>query len=253
MILLYHLKPNDHEGKGDDHDASVGELQLQLVGVVPGRDDPVDQGTWARLIVGRQSAIISKLTIAVEKDERQGHEDGVPVERDAHVLNITHSTLEMVESARPMTMVTTVQWFDRIFQLTLMLIAQWTVRITAEIPNASTTSKQRKKRRLVWNQLLNLDPVGVVEPVVDGELHDGVTIEAGPEDLLLPPPHLLLCLLCGQLVVENLDVGKLWISEISLTGFLFSTFYIFLLSLKIPSLPVKLLIWQAVQFKELLR
>ena len=47
MILLYHLKPNDHEGKGDDHDASVGELQLQLVGVVPGRDDPVDQGTWA--------------------------------------------------------------------------------------------------------------------------------------------------------------------------------------------------------------
>ena len=90
--------------------------------------------------------------------------------------------------------------------------------------------------------MLNLDPVKVVEPVVDGELHDGVTIEAGPEDLLLPPPHLLLCLLCGQLVVENLDVGKLWISEISLAGFLFSTFYIFLLSLKIPSLPVKLLI-----------
>ena len=115
MILIYHLKPNDHEGKGDDHDASVGELQLQLVGVVPGRDDPVDQGTWARLIVGRQSAIISKLTIAVEKDERQGHEDGVPVERDAHVLNITHSTLEMMESARPrpmtmiLTVVTTVQ------------------------------------------------------------------------------------------------------------------------------------------------
>ena len=152
-----------------------------------------------------------------------------------------------------LTMVTTVQWFDRIFQLTLMLIAQWTVRITAEIPNASTTSKQRKKRRLVWNHLLNLDQVEVVEPVVDGELHDGVAIEAGPEDLLLPPPHLLLCLLCGQLVVENLDVGKLWISEISLAGFLFSTFYIFLLSLKIPSLPVKLLIWQAVQFKELLR
>ena len=115
MILIYHLKPNDHEGEGDDHDASMGELQLQLVGVVPGRDDPVDQGTWARLIVGRQSAIISKLTIAVEKDEGQGHEDGVPVERDAHVLNITHSTLEIVESAipRPMTMilamVTTVQ------------------------------------------------------------------------------------------------------------------------------------------------
>ena len=109
MILIYHLKPNDHEGEGDDHDASMGELQLQLVGVVPGRDDPVDQGTWARLIVGRQSAIISKLTIAVEKDEGQGHEDGVPVERDAHVLNITHSTLEMVESARPMMMVTTVQ------------------------------------------------------------------------------------------------------------------------------------------------
>ena len=109
MILIYHLKPNDHEGKGDDHDACVGDLQLQLVGVVPWRDDPVDQGTWARLIVGRQSAIISKLTIAVEKDEGQGHEDGVPVERDAHVLNITHSTLEMVESARPMTMVTTVQ------------------------------------------------------------------------------------------------------------------------------------------------
>ena len=77
--------------------------------------------------------------------------------------------------------------------------------------------------------MLNLDPVEVVEPVVDGELHDGVTIEAGPEDLLLLPPHLLLGLLCGQLVVENL-----WISEISLAGFLFSTFYIFLLSLKIP-------------------
>ena len=200
MILLYHLKPNDHEGKGDDHDASVGDLQLQLVGVVPWRDDPVDQGTWARWIAGRKSAIISKLTIAVEKDEGQGHEDGVPVERDAHVLNITHSTLEMVESARPMTMVTTVQWFDRIFQLTLMLIAQWTVRITAEIPNASTTSKQRKKRRLVWNQLLNLDPVGVVEPVVDGELHDGVTIDRGLKIFFFLP----LCLLCGQLVVENL-------------------------------------------------
>ena len=35
------------------------------------------------------------------------------------------------------------------------------------------------------------------EPVVDGELHDGVVVDAGPEDL---PPLLLLCLfylLCG--------------------------------------------------------
>ena len=87
------------------------------------------------------------------------------------------------------------------------------------------------------------------QPVVDGELHDGVTIDRGLKIFFFLP----LCLLCGQLVVENLGVGKLCISEISLAGFLFSTFYIFLLSLKIPSLPVKLLIWQAVQFKELLR
>ena len=56
--------------------------------------------------------------------------------------------------------------------------------------------------------MLNLDQVEVFEPVVDGELHDGVAIEAGPEDLLLLPPQLLLGLLCGQLVVENLDVGS---------------------------------------------
>ena len=38
---------------------------------------------------------------------------------------------------------------------------------------------------------------GIEEPVVDGELHDGVVVDAGPED---PPPLLLLylfCLLCG--------------------------------------------------------
>ena len=35
------------------------------------------------------------------------------------------------------------------------------------------------------------------EPVVDGELHDGVVVDAGPED---PPPLLLLylfCFVCG--------------------------------------------------------
>ena len=35
-----------------------------------------------------------KLTVAIEKDEGDGHEDGVPVEGDAHVLHIGHTTLE---------------------------------------------------------------------------------------------------------------------------------------------------------------
>ena len=37
-----------------------------------------------------------KLTVAIEKDEGDGHEDGVPVEGDAHVLHIGHTTLESV-------------------------------------------------------------------------------------------------------------------------------------------------------------
>ena len=35
-----------------------------------------------------------KLTVAIEKDEGDGHEDGVPVEGDAHVLHIGHTTLK---------------------------------------------------------------------------------------------------------------------------------------------------------------
>ena len=33
------------------------------------------------------------LTVAIEKDEGDGHEDGVPVEGNAHVLHICHPTL----------------------------------------------------------------------------------------------------------------------------------------------------------------
>ena len=37
---------------------------------------------------------VKNLTVAIEKDEGDGHEDGVPVEGDAHVLHIGHTTLE---------------------------------------------------------------------------------------------------------------------------------------------------------------
>ena len=38
---------------------------------------------------------------------------------------------------------------------------------------------------------------GDEEPVVDGELHDGVVVDAGPEDPPLLLLNLLLYLLCG--------------------------------------------------------
>ena len=37
---------------------------------------------------------VKNLTIAIQKDEGDGHEDGVPVEWDPHVLHIRHPTLK---------------------------------------------------------------------------------------------------------------------------------------------------------------
>ena len=37
---------------------------------------------------------VKNLTVAIEKDEGDGHEDGVPVEGDSHILHISHPTLK---------------------------------------------------------------------------------------------------------------------------------------------------------------
>ena len=64
------------------------------------------------------------------------------------------------------------------------------------MPNASITARQMKNSRLVSKRITNGKFSDEEEPVVDGELHDGVAVETRPEDL---PPLLLrlLCLLCG--------------------------------------------------------
>ena len=63
------------------------------------------------------------------------------------------------------------------------------------MPKASITARQMKNSRLVSKRITN-GKFSDDEPVVDGELHDGVAVETRPEDL---PPLLLrlLCLLCG--------------------------------------------------------
>ena len=47
---MFYLEPNDHEGKGNNHDASVSNLQLQLLPFVLWRDDSVDESSWAIFI-----------------------------------------------------------------------------------------------------------------------------------------------------------------------------------------------------------
>ena len=64
------------------------------------------------------------------------------------------------------------------------------------MPNASITARQMKNSRLKGSQIRG-EVFKDEQPVVDGELHDGVVVDAGPED---PPPLLLyplLFLLCG--------------------------------------------------------
>ena len=70
--------------------------------------------------------------------------------------------------------------------------------MTASIPNASITARQMKKSRLKKLQMRRKQSFqGDEEPVVDGELHDGVAVDAGPEDPPLLLLNLLLYLLCG--------------------------------------------------------
>ena len=71
--------------------------------------------------------------------------------------------------------------------------------MTASIPNASITARQMKKSRLKKLQMRRGQSFqgGDEEPVVDGELHDGVGVDAGPEDPPLLLLNLLLYLLCG--------------------------------------------------------
>ena len=44
--------------------------------------------------IDRIKMSVNNLTIAIEKDEGDGHEDGVPVEWDSHILHISHPTLK---------------------------------------------------------------------------------------------------------------------------------------------------------------
>ena len=39
------LESNDHEGEGNNHDAGVGDLQLQFVPLALWGDDPVDESS----------------------------------------------------------------------------------------------------------------------------------------------------------------------------------------------------------------
>ena len=44
--------------------------------------------------IDRNKMSVKNLTVAIEKDEGDGHEDGVPVEGDSHILHISHPTLK---------------------------------------------------------------------------------------------------------------------------------------------------------------
>ena len=44
-LIAMNLESNDHEGKGNNHDDGVGDLQLQFVPLALWGDDPVDEGS----------------------------------------------------------------------------------------------------------------------------------------------------------------------------------------------------------------
>ena len=52
----------------------------------------LNESSWARLL-RNQNIDRRKLTVAIEKDEGDGHEYWVPVEGDPLVLHIRHPTL----------------------------------------------------------------------------------------------------------------------------------------------------------------